>query len=691
MNQLLKELRDNDKKKRKNAIDRLGEVGNTEEVLRALKNAENTDDDRKNRSSAKDAANKVQERMRSKTKIPEQLEITQPVEVQQESEDALTLQLTETQKGTINRDGTIYESKGKEEDTEERPSFTANGSFSVKNSGEIDRIWDIDIEVKDTGITDLKKTYHINELNPQEEWKQEYEIKELSSALPLTFSEIIDTFPDNTSKTQPSNVLVYGQSMKTNIKYTLGVAKKLTDIVFTKNIPAHFKDITVQSASIGKASIERDKLVWKIASIEQNQNAELTITTSITVEDIEVKRTGTATLAFHSGLEGAFSNVDIYGADGLVKNNSYVEADEVEDRPDNWQCNLVFEIKSEYDVELREIKIAKDEEVYISHEFTENEIIVKSGQKWESEEWNVVSEELPSFQKYVEFTVKPEILYVAQSDLLIVDTTMRVANVKSSKSYAITQVDSFREMQVPTAIEVQNIGSLAFSTLTIKDQVPAKFLPPSPDTIKVSVGDTPEKLELIRDYEITYDPSTPESSDTEHMMYCKINQQIEPNYTVKLEYTPTVVKAKPNETFTGVAEITAELAEPGPNLVRQVEDWLTANTITVLHERKAITVGKQVLPGAEPKIYEIELLYINRGDKTLENVRIRDVIPEGFTIVDDSMQMVVEGKKDQSIPEGKLRTWLFEKIEPKQQIVIKYRMHGESDDFKAGQAQLSRI
>ena len=691
--QLIKELRDNDKRKRKNAIDRLGTVGDTEEALRALHNLENTDDDRKNRSAAKDAAHMVQDRMREKTKskTPEQLEITQPTEVKAPSEDALALTLTETQKGTINREGTIYELKGKEKASDERPAFNATGYFSIKNSGEIDRIWDIDVQVKDTGISDLQKTYHINELNPGEEWKQEYTIKELSSALPVTFTEIIDTFPDNKTKTEPSNVLVYGQSMKTYVTYTLGVIKNLSNIVFTKNIPAHFKDLTIQSASLGKAVVQGDKLIWKIDNIAQNQNAELVITTSITVEDIEVKRTGTATLSFHSDLEGAFSKVDIYGADGLVKNNSYVEADEIEDRPDNWQCRLVFTNISEFDIELRDVKITKDEEVYISHEFSENEVIVKPGQTWESEQWNVVSEVLPSFQKYVEFTVKPEIIYIAESDLSIVDTEMRVANVKSSKAYAVTQVDSYREMPVPTTIEVQNIGSLAFTTLVIKDQIPAKFLPPTPDNIKVSIGETAENLELISEYHITHEPNTPESPDTEHYMSCRINRRIEPNSVVRLEYIPTIVKAKPNETFVGVAEITAELAEPGPNLVRKVEDWLTANTITVLHERKAITVGKQILPGAEPRIYEIELQYVNRGDKTLENVRIHDIIPEGFTIVDDSMQTVVEGKKDQSIPEGKLRTWLFEKIEPKQRIDIKYRMRGESDDFKAGQAQLSRI
>ncbi|MFW9930370.1 MAG: hypothetical protein ACFFD1_13320, partial [Candidatus Thorarchaeota archaeon] len=451
----------------------------------------------------------------------------------------------------------------------------------------------------------------------------------------------------------------------------------------SKEIPDHFSNLTIENASVGKAGIEESNLVWNIPNLPKGSEAELRISCNITVEDIEIKRTGKARISYYSDQEGAFSSLDVFGADGLVRNYSYIEADEIEDRPDHWNCKLVFNNRSEFEVELRDVKISKDEEVYIMHEFQSGDVLISSGSTWESETWTVVSPTLPSFEKNVYFTVKPEIIYKASSEISVLDTEMRVANVKASKSYGISEVDSYREAPVPTTIEVQNIGSLAFSTLTITDKLPMKFLPSEAENIKVMVGE-----EEISDFEVSYEPNTPTSSDSEHNMSVKINRQIEPDDLIKLEYIPTLIKAQPEDSFTGVATISAELAEPGPNLVREVEDWLTASLINVVHARKAITFGKTVNPGGEAGIYEIQIIYKNRGKKVLSDVKIIDVIPEGFRLLDDNMENLAT---EDSIPEGTRRTWTFETVDIDQEVEINYRMEGESEEFHAGQAQTSYL
>ncbi|MHA1991149.1 MAG: HEAT repeat domain-containing protein [Candidatus Hodarchaeales archaeon] len=682
---LIRDLKSDDKKIRQKAAERLGDVGDTSEALRALEEAEN-DKDRGVRNKAKAAAQKVQTRLSggggawgSSTFSDEPTSdeyVTESTEVKVESEDALRLLLTETQSGTINRDGSIYEPQ-EGDDADERPKIDATGSFSIKNTGETDRIWDIDVNINEAGLTNLEKEYHINELAPQEEWIQEYDIKDIQESLTVTFSETIDTFPDTED---PSNVLVYGQSMQTNLIYKLRGEKDLLDISFEKELPSHFSDVSIQNSSLGKAGVDGGNLVWKIPKLANGQEAELRITCMITVEDIEVKRTGTAKISYYSDQEGAFSSLDVFGADGLVRNYSYIEADELEDKPDTWECKLVFNNRSEFPVELRDVQISKGDEMYIMHEFRAGDQLILSGDKWESETWTVVSETLPSFEKNVYFTVKPEILYKASSEISVVDTEMRVANVKASKSYGVSEVDSYRDAPIPTAIEVQNIGSLAFSTLTIKDQLPRKFQPAESENISVKVGD-----EEITDYDISYEPDSSDSEE-ERFMSVKINREISPEDTITLDYAPTLVKAEPDMDFTGVAEITAELSEPGPDLVREVEDWLTASMIKVVHARKAITFGKTVSPGSDAGVYEIQIIYKNRGKKDLADVNIRDVIPEGFSLLDDNMSDIAE---DESVPEGTKRTWTFETVAIDQEIEINYRMQGESDDFEAGKAQSS--
>ncbi|OLS25832.1 MAG: hypothetical protein HeimC3_11060 [Candidatus Heimdallarchaeota archaeon LC_3] len=686
---LIKDLKNDDKKVKQRAAERLGEIGETVEALRALQEASD-DRDRGTKNKAKAAVLKVQERIDRKSSggawgsssfsdddsDERQLEITSATERKTESEDALRMMLVETQKGTINLDGSIYEPQ-EGDDSEERPTIDATGQFSIKNTGETDRIWDIDVSINEPGLTNLEKEYHVNELAPQEEWIQEYDIKDIQESLTIGFSEVIDTFPDTE---ESSNVLVYGQSMQTNLIYIMRGEKELLDINFSKELPVHFSDVSIQRVSLGDAAIEEGSLVWKIPKLGKGEEAELKVTCLITVEDIEIKRTGKAQISFYSDQEGAFSSLDVYGSDGLVRNYSYIEADEIEDRPDHWNCKLVFNNRSEFPVELRDVKISRGDEVYIMHEFRSGDVFVESNTTWESEVWTTVDEDLPRFEKNVYFTVKPEILYKASSEITVVDTEMRVANVKASKSYGIEEVDSYRETQIPTTIEVQNIGSLAFSTLTIKDHLPRKFLPADSDNISVKVGD-----EEITDYEVSYEPNDIEDADKEHEMIVKINREISPEEITSLKYSPTL-KAEPDSEFTGVAEITAELAEPGPNLVREVEDWLTGATINVVHARKAITFGKTVNPGAEAGIYEIQIIYKNRGNKVLNDVKIRDIVPEGFSLLDDNMSDLAD---DESVPEGNKRTWTFDSVEIDQEIEINYRMQGESDEFEAGKAQTS--
>jgi uncharacterized repeat protein (TIGR01451 family) len=148
------------------------------------------------------------------------------------------------------------------------------------------------------------------------------------------------------------------------------------------------------------------------------------------------------------------------------------------------------------------------------------------------------------------------------------------------------------------------------------------------------------------------------------------------------------MKAESNQTFTGVAKIIAELDEPGPKLEREVEEWLSANTIIVTHKRKAIRFGKTVEPGSEAKVYEITIFYKNKGGDTLKDVKIRDIVPEGFKLLDNSMEQIAEKS---SAPEGEVITWTFETLQPDQEIEIKYHMKGDTDEFRAGQAQISII
>ena len=602
----------------RSAAQKLGEIGDNS-VLKDLEWARDNHKDKDTATLAGDAVNKIKKRQGkgsgetsgktsgSQTASDHQMEITEATEVSKASEDALTLVLEETQSGSINRDGTPV----KDEKTG-KMAVDARGALKAVNSGEEDRIWDIDIRIADKGLSGLdQEVYHINELEPHEEWTQEYDITDLPESLPLQFKETINTVGTE----EPSNILVFGQTMETTLSYEAKADKKLNDIDFSKDFPAHFSEARVVSTSTGKANIEAGKLTWQIPELKENETATLQINCKIKVEDTTPKRSGEGTLKFTSKVEGAFSSLNVDGADGLVRNYSYVEADEIEDQPDNWNCKLVLENPSEFPIELRDVLIKKGEYVFVSEEYEASDaVIVNSKGTWESKQFTLFSEEIPSFEKNVTFTIKPEIMYLAKSDLSILDTEMRVANLRATKQYGVETIPSFRQTPIPTTIEFSNIGSLAFSSVTVKDVVPPKFATDKEDTFKLFIND--EEVSTS-DYEITYDsgatvkvPSDAEIQKTstgsfddsklpERTLVMKINKTIEPEQTVKLEYTPIAMLPEPDRTFSGQAEIIAELAEPGPPLDIFVSDWLSTQLISVVHQRKSILRGKQVKTGSE--------------------------------------------------------------------------------------------
>lgn len=684
-----------DKEASRAAAKKLGEIGD-ESVLKDLERAASNHKDKETRELAKTSIKSIKNAInKSNDPTPssaDSYEITEAKEVSTPSEDALLLIVEETQKGTINRDGTPFV------DEDEKIQLDATGVLKVKNTGEEDRIWDIDIKIKEKGLTKLKDIYHINELDHQEEQEFAYDIEDLPDSLPLKFSETIDTVGGE----EPSAIMVFGKTMETKITYEISAEKNLVDIQLEKSLPPHFSGINIGSSSIGKANINGDKLTWEIESLNENESGTLQLTCEVKAEDTEPKRTGESTLKYSSKVEGAFSGMDVEGADGLVKNYSYVESDELEDQPDNWNCKLVLENPSEFPIELRDILIKKGEYVFISEEYeAEDGVIIPSKGTWNSKEFTLFSEDIPSFEKNVTFTVKPEIMYRASSILNVIDTEMKVANLRASKNYGVEMIKSYRKTPIPTTIEFSNIGSLSFSSVTVKDVIPPKFSPSEPENVVITIGK--RKLK-VADYEVSYEsganvtvPSESESElppkDTEQFddgefgeqtMIIKINKEIKPDQKVKIEFTPTAENPQPNRNFSGNAEIIADLAEPGPPLNVFVTDWLSGMAIKVVHERKAITIGKQIIPGAEPGLFEIELSFKNRGDTALENIAIKDIIPEGFNLVNDAFDDLAESE---SAPQGTIRTWTFETIEKDQAITITYNLQGQGDKFHISQAQ----
>ncbi len=582
---------------------------------------------------------------------------TSPTYAKEASEDALLLKVVETLKGKMDRTGKVLE-------------LQKEGYIGVINLGEEDKIFDVDVIFENIeGIEGLEEDLEIYELDPQESWEKQYTLDEADeSELPFTIEEVINTAADGD---EASTVLVYNKEAEIEVTLKLAFNRTLDKVEIQKMLPEGFSNMKVSNASDGKAQISDNKLIWTIDSVDDGNEAECTLSGKMLVDTIDKRPTGDIFITY-SGEGRGSTKVVIKAADGYVRCKTYVESDEKEDAPDNWENKLTFENRSEFPIELKILKVYDDEGTYLSQTFAEDEVIIPSGEKWYSEVWEKESEALPLFKKHVEYTVKPEKIAQVSGDLEIPETELAVAYGKGKKHYSRTEFSSFRETPFDVTTTVSNDGSVEFSELTIIDELPEYFKLEEPEKVQVFIKKGDKETALKKgSYEVSIEPDA--DSSEKRQLICKINEKVEPETEILLKYTPILNKPPADFKFETEPVANALLSEPAPLLDIPIEDDIFE--ITIAHLRRKVSWSKDVIPLKTKDDYTIEILFINRGNTPIEDVTLRDFVPEAFRLTEEDKTF--ESEILEETDEGRVRAWNIGIVEPGQEVLISYTVHGE--------------
>jgi len=97
--------------------------------------------------------------------------------------------------------------------------------------------------------------------------------------------------------------------------------------------------------------------------------------------------------------------------------------------------------------------------------------------------------------------------------------------------------------------------------------------------------------------------------------------------------------------------------------------------IGVRYVRRKLAVFKTVQPGKSAGEYIIPLKFVNKGEVAVENVKITDFIPEGYTLT--GWEPADIEPEVQETPEGTYISWRFSRIEKGNEISVKYRIEGK--------------
>ncbi|RLI61392.1 MAG: hypothetical protein DRO88_13095, partial [Promethearchaeia archaeon] len=582
-----------------------------------------------------------------------------------------------------------------------------SGVFKIRNPSNTNKIWDIDISFKKDKSASLDDQISIRNLDPDTEREIEYEIDAFEEPS-LKITEFISTLNDESVKTYS---LVPGNENRILFKI---VAKNTTDhelvnIEIKKEIPDGFTNVDVVSTDLGRAEIDIENLiVWTIESVDAGAEVTLKVNMSIEINSAEEKvNTGKVFVKYFANKALTGTQIDKF--DAYSDNFVGMEIFQKEEDPDTYDCRVIFENESDFQMQLVNLDIvnAVTEEKVL--DIDPNEIPpIASGARWESVVWETSTEngEEPKFYKTVEFFLIGDRKVSTMGSITIDDIELAVAMMAGLLRYSKTSLPSFTRSSFDVLHQVKNTGGADLNELIVEDRIPAGYIPPKADEIEIYIERPPSDYNhegFDEDEEIDWkelgEPITVDesfikmepsdnSSDSEHLLKISLTELRDSaigmfisGMIFKIKYSITADKPAKNTEYVSDVKYLGNTYPAGA----PIEIIPESITIPVVHERKKIRKGKRVAASTNEGEYEIVLRLSNTGETTLSNVELRDLVPDNFEYGDYSE----EPSEIKSLEGKDILIWMIEEIPAGDTIEITYKITGTGDDYKASEAQLS--
>ncbi|TFF87198.1 MAG: hypothetical protein EU549_05165 [Promethearchaeota archaeon] len=584
----------------------------------------------------------------------------------------------------------IKENVDVEADHEGNPKESElTGALKIANLSEKDRIWDLDVildGIENTSLSEDDAKIHLKELNPEADYSINYSIDtEKVQTPPLKITEKINTW---TETDEENNTYILNKESDT--EFTIILENKsdgpVTDVEIIKDFPESFRNIKKNSLDAGDIDINDNRVIWKISEILQDSQLALKLSGYVIPESTDPIQTGKIN-AKYVLRAGTFSGIGMKSADGFSRNIFKVNKDEKEKLPDNWDCNFIFQNRSEFPMLLKNVDIlSRDVDTDKMLATYEPTVLVPPGESWQSEMWELESEEVPTFGKRVLFTLIPDLNKTLSASISLMPIDLYVLSFKGEKRYSETEIPSFRIIPIKAVNKIWSEGPVDIQSFIFEDEVPKDFRPPDPQDIKLFINDneiSPDNFEAKISPD--FDPEAEEYPDVHTIL---LNMKNVPEVVekgspieIRLEYEMSSIQARPDMQYRGDCNFKAYTIPEGPEIELVPEEILTT-PIKVIHVRRKESVAKAIFPGSEEDEYEILLTYTNRGNQVIDEKIIADQIPENFEL----LSMDPEGEIEE-LEKGMRIIWKIKEIDPEQEAEIVYVIKG-SGEYKAGDTEI---
>ena len=543
--------------------------------------------------------------------------IRSSAEVDEIDGDKLEGTLHEIEKSTLTSDGEIVKQNVK-------------GTLMVNNPSAEDRIYDIDVMLDHAEATDIGgEIVSVDELEAGKSYSMKYKV---NGKRMLVLRERLDTNPARTSARSlsvASNEDGGPISLEIEVENVANVPVR--DVMVTRPLP----DEMAFTHSAG-AEIDNNTLNWNVGVLAAGEKQVLTIEGTITVTGTKKIDAGAATATYAA--DSTLSDLNFRELDAFCRGFSYMRVRE-DERPDNWLCKTTFENRSSFAVDLVKLQVRMKGSDDLLFDIKDVKEDVPPHGKWESEERTVMAQSKPDFATDLSYTILPRATRSTEGSMTLQSSTLEVVEASLAKTYSTTSLRSYRAQKVSACLTFTNNGSANINVARFTDDIPGLFAAPdlSSFTVKVDGKEIPDnqfKSEVAEGITLEKTNRSPDGIGYTITTTVGITAPIglKPGKSLTIEYDLSAPDPTPNNTAVSApahCEFSAEKA--GPRCGRDAED---PPVLSVVHNRRDFSAGKQTLPVGGKGRYEVLILFENNGDTALKDVYINDVMPANFEIKD---------------------------------------------------------
>jgi hypothetical protein len=602
------------------------------------------------------------------------------------------------------------------------------GKLEVMNPSTNNRLWDILLKFEDVEATDLKSPeIEIKELGTEEDdntYSQEFELAEKVQNL-LLIKEYINTLSnadeilrygnikDNIlalkepeeERVEQRNLESFGIAIGqlNTVTFAIGIynlfEKPITNLKLIKSIPSEFENIRIIDTTEGYADVEGEEVEWTIDDLEPERLAVLKIRADITVETKDAVSTGVIQVSYEAA-SSFTGGLEIETFKGYTTNKHYMDLVEREEEPDMWECDLVFENPSEFDIELYDANVYAPEDPDRSYITIDPDypLLLPPNAMWRSPMWEYESEDYPKFRRELGFRILPEFKAEVVGETALGEEQLVLASITGTLAYEFPEelaekfppntLPSYEDNDVIAILTLENDGSAPLDEFRLTQRGFSDypdFSPPDPndmedfERMELFIDGKPIELDL-EDLRVSNDMIQVSKFDlksTEEGM-------IKPDSTVEFRYPIHAIQPREGE-FESDVIYNANTYPLGEELATApVPEEVPV--ISIVHVRRKVRVGKEITPlGAEGK-YQITIFLRNLGDSKeneIENLTVIDKVPDNFEYGEFS----VEPEIIDEYGEDTLK-WEIELLEPEEELEITYEIEGKGE-YHPSKAQLT--